>query len=221
MPDFQGAVFDLDGTLLDSMNVWERVDVLFLRQYGLAVPPDYTEQMRTKSFHEAAVYTAARFQLTESPDEIIAEWHRMAAEEYRLRVSLKPYAKAYLLALKRRGVRLGVATALTAALYQPALERHGLYGLFDAFVSVHEAARGKGYPDVYLLAAKRLGLPPEQCIAFEDILPGIRGIKAAGMRACGVYDACSAHEETEIRQTADCYIYSFSELLEPKQDFAD
>lgn len=213
MLDFRAAIFDLDGTILDSMRVWEKIDLEFLARRNLPVPDAYIDQVRTKNFKDAAEYTIATFSLEESPEEIIAEWNEMAIDIYAHRVPLKPHAREYLLYLKSLGVKLGTATVLPRALYEPALRSTELYDLFDAFSSIHEVNRGKGYPDIYLLAASKLGFPPRDCVAFEDILLGVKGIVAAGIRAYGVFDECSAHEEAQIREIAQGYIRDFAEMM--------
>ena len=215
MAGCEAAVFDLDGTLLDSMGVWERVDVEFLARRGIPLPPDYTGKVSAMSFLEAARYTIGRFGLPESPRELILEWNGMVREEYAHGIGLKPGARGLLEALAARGVRLGVATASSEELYGPCLRNNGVYGFFDAFATVSEAARGKGFPDVYLLCSRRLGVPPARCVVFEDVLPGLLGAKAAGMAAVGVYDARSPLREEEARSAADGYVRSLSEILEP------
>lgn len=220
MPDFKAAIFDLDGTLIDSMGVWEKIDVEFLAKRGLTLPETYTQEVCSKNFPEAAAYTIALFGLKESAEDIIADWNRMAIDEYSRRIRLKPHAKEYLLFLKGRGVRLGTATALPRALYEPVLKHNGVYRLFDAFASVGEVSRGKESPELYLLAAERLGVAPGDCAAFEDVLRGIRGIKAAGMRPFGVYDRYSEKDQEQIRQICERYIADFAELM-PVSDAGD
>lgn len=210
---FKGAIFDLDGTLLDSMGVWKTVDDLFLASHGLGEDPEYTEALRVMSFQEAAAYTRERYSLRESPEEIIAAWNRIARDEYAHHISLKPKAREYLYHLKCKGVLIATATALAPELSEPALRHNGIHTFFDAHASVSEVARGKAFPDVYLLAAQKLGLPPEECIVFEDVLTGILGAKAAGMRTVGVYDAASAHEWEDICAQSELGIRSFAELL--------
>lgn len=213
MKEFGGAVFDLDGTLLDSLGMWADLDREFLAKRGIAATPDYTAAVGAMSFREAAEYTVRRFGLPEAPEALVAEWDGMVREQYARRIGLKPHARGYLEFLRGRGVLLGVATALPKELYAPALERNGVLGFFKAFASVREVERGKEFPDVYRLAAKRLGLPPERCAAFEDVPPALRGAKAAGMAAVGVYDAHSAVDQAEMRALADRYIRDFSEMM--------
>lgn len=211
---YQGAIFDLDGTILDSMGVWRQIDVEFLGRRGISVPPDYLEAITPLGFDRAAEYTIRRFSLPESREEIVREWYQMAEEAYRYQVELKDGAGEWLNRLKSLNIPLAVATSSDEALFVPALKRTGIYDCFDAFVTVKEVARGKGFPDIYEKAAGRIGCVPEQCVVFEDILQGIRGAKMGGFCAVAVYDEDSAHEEQAMRDAADYYIYSFRQLLE-------
>ena len=138
----------------------------------------------------------------------------MAENAYRYQVELKEGAGEWLNRLKSLNIPLAVATSSDEALFVPALKRTGIYDCFDAFVTVKEVARGKGFPDIYEKAAGRIGCVPEQCVVFEDILQGIRGAKMGGFCAVAVYDEDSAHEEQAMRDAADYYIYSFRQLLE-------
>lgn len=213
MPALNTAIFDLDGTLIDSLNVWEKVDEAFLRGRGVPWTPDYTAAVCAMSFQEGAQYTISRYGFPDEPEALMREWTEMVAFEYAHNITLKPYAKEYLDSLRKKGIKLGVATALSEDLYMPVLKNNGIFDYFDAFASVYEVKRGKGYPDVYLLTAQRLNAVPEECIVFEDVLPGIRGIKAAGMTAVGVYDIHSAPDEKQIRLLSDQYICNFSEMM--------
>ena len=211
---YQGAIFDLDGTILDSMGVWRQIDVEFLGRRGISVPPDYLEAITPLGFDRAAEYTIRRFSLPESREEIVREWYLMSENAYRYQVELKEGAGEWLNRLKSLNIPLAVATSSDEALFVPALKRTGIYDCFDAFVTVKEVARGKGFPDIYEKAAGRIGCVPEQCVVFEDILQGIRGAKMGGFCAVAVYDEDSAHEEQAMRDAADYYIYSFRQLLE-------
>lgn len=206
---FQAAVFDLDGTLLDSTYVWEWVDQEFLSRRGIAVPADYIEAVCAKCFQEAADYTIARFNLSEKAGDIIQEWHDLAFYQYSEKVQLKSYAKEYLLELKEAGVRLAVASGLSKDLAVPVLKRNGILELFDQFNYAGEVARGKEFPDLYLHTAERLGLHPSECVMFEDVLPGVRSAKQAGMQVYGVADFYSQGQKDAIVSAADGYLDDF------------
>lgn len=209
----KGAVFDLDGTLLDSMGIWEQIDIRFLQKRHLKATKDYVQAVTPMGFQQAAEYTISRFGLKESASAIIAEWNEMVQNAYAREITLKPHAKEYLLYLKQNGVKLGVATALTPNLYEAALKNNGVFTLFSAFSNLTEVRRGKGYPDIYLSAAKKLNIEPRNCVVFEDIADGIQGAKAGGFRTCGVYDRYSEYESEKIRSLSDRYITDFKELL--------
>lgn len=213
LPPLEGAIFDLDGTLLDSMGVWAQIDRDWLGRRGIPLPPDYTKAVAPLGFRAAAEYSIARFHLNERPEDVIAEWNAMSIDAYTHTVDLKPGAKEFLLALSRRGVRLAVATSSHPELFTPALARHGLLPLFDNITTVGEAARGKGFPDVYLLAAEKMNVSPACCAVFEDILAGVQGAKAGGFFTVAVADKTAAHHEAELRRAADLYIPDFRVFL--------
>lgn len=111
------VIFDLDGTLINSMGVWAKIDVDFLKKRGFDVPLDYADEVSARSFYEVAQYTIERFALPETADELMREWNDMAAYAYSHSVFLKPHAKEYLALLKAKNFRLGIATSLTSVLY--------------------------------------------------------------------------------------------------------
>ena len=211
---FKAAIFDLDGTLLDSMGVWTRVDEVFFAKRGMAVPEDYGRALAGLSYRESAEYTIRRFGLTQSRQEIVDEWTGQAREEYAEHVQLKPGAADYLTALQAAGIRLAVATALPEYLYAPCLKHLGIYDMFDALVSTDDTdGRGKANGEVFLLAASRIGVQPGDCAVFEDVLEGVRGAKRAGMRAYFVREKASRHHHAEMEKIADGSIGDFRELL--------
>lgn len=211
--DFRAVIFDLDGTLIDSLGVWAQVDRKCLEKHGIPPTPDYTLAVSSMSFRESAEYTIRRYGFSETPEELMAEWMCMVEDEYAHHIALKPFVREFLNHLTAKGVKLAVATASPPKLYGPVLKNNGVYDYFDAFACVEEVERGKGFPDVFLLAASRLGVRPCDCLVFEDTLPGIRGAKAAGMTVIGIYDGSSQTEEAKMRAEADGCCKSFAELL--------
>ena len=210
MKKIQAAIFDLDGTLLDSTDLWNQVDRQFLHKRGFLVPVGYAEAVGAMSFREAAEYTIRRFCLTDEPEVLMEEWNQLAYYAYGHTVQLKKHAAEYLLALKERGIKLAVATGLPPRLYLSALQNCGILPLFDALCSTEETQRGKEFPDVFLLAAQRLEVPTEHCMVFEDTLSAILSAKQTGMIVCAVLDEKTAGSWEKIRQAADRYVADFS-----------
>ena len=210
---FSAAIFDLDGTLLDSMWVWREVDRTFFEEIGLAEPEDYATSIQGMSFRETAEYTVRRFGLSKTAEEVMDGWFRATIEAYARRVVFKPGALAYLRALKRAGVKLAVATANREALFEPPLRRFGAMELFDAVCTsaeVGDAAKDDGV--LFLLAAQRLNVAPGDCVVFEDTLKGVQGARQAGMGVYAVRDGSSACHAREIAALSDGVIDDFGEM---------
>lgn len=213
LKDFKGAIFDLDGTLLDSMHIWHDVDVEFFRQRNLPLTRDYIEVIKNMHLPAAAVYTKEKYNLKESVDEIVDEWLELCANAYLTDVEMKSGVYDYLKMLHSKGIKMAFATASEKVVCEQTLKNHGIFDFFTASAYVSEINIGKTQPDIYFLAAERIGVSPEECIVFEDIIEGIRGAKKGNFITCGVFDRSSAKDEDEIRKTADYYINSFEELL--------
>lgn len=218
---YQGAIFDLDGTILDSMWVWEEIDREFLGKRNLRVPDDYMEAIAPLGFERAAEYTIRRFQLQETSEEIIREWYEMAADAYQNRVGLKDGAGEYLAHLKKRNIPIAAATSSEEALFLPALKRNGIFRYFDAFVTVKEVSRGKGFPDIYEEAARRIGCKPGRCVVFEDIRQGIEGAASGGFATVAVHEERNPEDREMMKACADYYIYSYRPLLEGRPELFD
>jgi HAD superfamily hydrolase (TIGR01509 family) len=210
----KGAIFDLDGTLIDSMGVWKNLDKDFLQKSGVTVPQDIDKVIKNLSFQDAAVYFKEKFHLSQTIAEIMEEWNKMVFDEYAFRIGLKPGVREYLIYLKTQGIKIGLATSNTRKLTEVVLRNNNVYDYFEVIKTSNEVERDKNFPDIYLLCAEELQLEPEQCVVFEDILPGILSAKAAGMKTVGVYDQYSKHEWEEIKMNATLCISSFEELTE-------
>ena len=164
--DFKGHIFDLDGTLTRSNHVWSKIDEEFLGKRGIEVPEDYFKQVSAMNFEQAAVYTNDRFSLGENIQDIMKEWFDMAVYEYTNVIELCGNAGEYVRKLKEQGRKIALATASTEELYKPVLKRNGIYDCFDCFVSTEQVKRVKGFPDVYEMAAEKLGLESKNCVFY-------------------------------------------------------
>lgn len=209
----EGAIFDLDGTLLDSAWVWDMVDIKFLGDRGFGVPDDYVETISPMGATRAAVYTIERFGLDENPNDIVREWIDMAKKEYAVDVKCKPFVKEYLEKLAMQNIPMAVATSSDRELFIATLERENILKYFDDIVTVNEVERGKGFPDIYEEAARRIKVNPYNCVVFEDIYTGVSGAKKGQFNVIAVADEKSLHNRDKIRGLADYYIECFSELM--------
>ena len=211
--DKEAVIFDLDGTVVDSMWVWPAVDVEFLGQHGLELPDDLQQELDGKSFYESAVHIKKRFGLEETEEELMDIWNKMAMDRYVNEVKVKESVKEFLQVLKANGIKTGIASSNSAVLVEATLRANGVYEYFDSVHTANEVAKGKPSPDIYLLGAEDLQVKPENCLVFEDIVMGILAGKNAGMQTCAVYDDYSAYDDANKKKTADYYIHSYKELL--------
>ncbi len=208
---FAAALFDLDGTLLDSGYVWRDVDRRFFADRGVEIDhAEYARAVQGMSFREAAEYTVRRFGLDESAEAVMDVWMRMTREEYAQHVALKPGARDYLRLLRRKGVKLAVVTANRPELFMSTLERTGVAELFDAFCTSADVGHtSKSDGMLYRHAARLLGVDPADCAVFEDVLDGVAGARRAGMRAYAVRDADTEHHREAIEALADGTVDDF------------
>ena len=188
-------IFDLDGTLLDSMNVWNKVDIDFLGRYGYEVTPEYTDIVKRVSVDEAALYTQQRYKIPLSPKQIMAEWDRMVCGFYKNEVCLKPGVRAYLDEAKRLGFQIGVATALTRNNTVSALVKNNILSMFEAVITLEDVGKkiDKSSPDIFLkvlnyVNARGTSITPSQTLVFDDVRVAANGARNGGFLTCAVYD---------------------------------
>lgn len=208
----KAVIFDLDGTLTDSMWMWKEIDIEYLGSKGIALPPGLQEEIEGMCFTETAAYFKDRFLLQESVEEIKAVWNRMAREKYEKEVPLKDGARELLALCAGRGIRMGIATSNSRELVEAVVRAQGIASYFSCILTGCDVGKGKPAPDIYLAAARALQVSPGDCLVFEDIVPGIQAGKAAGMRVCAVEDAYSRTQRTQKEAAADYYITSFREV---------
>lgn len=209
----KGAIFDMDGTLIDSMGIWEEIDVEFLKKRGIEMPKDLAREIGHMSFEEVAVYFKRRFNLKEEVNEIMAEWDEMAYYHYANTIGLKPGAMDYLQKLKDGGVKIGLATASSRRHTDAVLKNNNIYHYFEIISTVDEIKKDKSSPYIYIRTCEQLGISPHECAVFEDIYMAVLSAKKAGMKVIGVYDEYAEHQMEDIKRKADMYIRDFSELL--------
>lgn len=211
--DADCVIFDLDGTLIKSIDVWREVDIKFMEKRGLPVPEGFYAKVSSMNFSQAADYVIAECGVTDSKESIMEEWFSMVEYEYANTIEMVGGAKEFITALKKSGVKTALATASLPKLYVPCLERHGVLKHFDAFVTTDEVKRKKGFPDIYLLAAEKVGVKPERCVVFEDILAGCIGAKAANMTCIGILEEHSQTDWDRMKELCDDVAVDFKKYL--------
>ena len=209
---WKAAIFDMDGTLVDSMGMWRRVGMDYIRSRGVVPQEDLGRVFEPLTFVQVAQLIQERYLPDSTPEEIIAGCHRLVAEFYRERALLKPHALEFLRFLRRRGVRCCVATLTDPQLALPVLERLGLMEVLEFCLTAQEVGKRKDQPDIYLEAARRLGAAPGEAAVFEDSCFAGRTAKAAGFYLVGVDDP-HEKERDQLRAISDRYILSFAELM--------
>lgn len=214
LKDIKGIIFDLDGTMIDSMWMWRDIDIEFLAARKLPFSEQLQLDIEGMSFRETADYFVNTYSLSETQEELMAIWIEMAKDKYMHHVPVKPGLMQFLEEMKAHGIKMGIATSNARELLDAAANAHGIYEYMDAVVTANEVAHGKPAPDVFLAAAKKIGIDPQFCLVFEDIPQGIRAGKAAGMRVCAIADDYSEGLREEKRLLADFYIDSYTQILD-------
>ena len=217
--NIKAAIFDLDGTLINSMSLWDQIDIDYLTSKNIPVPDDLNDEISHLSFNQVAVYFKERFKLEDSLDDIKNTWNTMAYDHYSSDITLKDGVVEFLDFLKKSNIKIGLATSNSTELLEASLKFNKIYDYFDAITITDEVSIGKHEPDVYLLAAKKLNVKPEECIVFEDILPAVKGAKKAGMKVIAVEDECSVLDKDDIIKNSDEFINDFRVLI-PQDDIA-
>lgn len=210
--ELEAVIFDLDGSLVDSMWMWKKIDMEYLERFGISLPENLQQEIEGMSFVETAGYFKEHFQIPDSIEEIGETWNRMAWDKYMYEVPLKPGVMDFLHTCRSHRIKLGIASSNSSALIMNVLEAHHIRDFFDCIKSGTDVIKGKPAPDIYLHVAKELNVNPQNCLVFEDITQGILAGKSAGMKVCAVEDAYSSEQWEEKIRLADLYISSYDEL---------
>lgn len=209
----KAVIFDLDGTLVDSMWMWKDIDIEFLKVYGYECPDDLQKVIEGMSFSETAAYFKERFRLPLALEEIKAIWTEMSLNKYRHEVPLKQGVREFLQYLKDRGLKAGIATSNGREMVDAVIASLNIGPYFQVITTACEVAAGKPEPDIYLKVADSLQVKPEDCLVFEDVPAGILAGKRAGMKVCAVEDEFSREMRAEKRSLADYYINDYFDIL--------
>ena len=215
MMDKQYCIFDMDGTLVDSMGYWERLGIEYLTAQG--VSEERAEQafgqISSMTLLQAVEFLLEELRLSGTPQEMINGMQQVMENHYRQDVLLKPGIREYLEKLKKRGCRMCVATATAEPLARICLERLGIDHYFEFLLSCESIGVGKGSPDIYLMGAQKLGGKPEDTAVFEDAFYAAKTAKEAGFYTVGVKDDGQRCDWARLSVLADEAITSWQEAM--------
>ncbi len=206
----EAVLFDFDGTLADSMWMWDRLLLDFLKNHNLPVDEKILNDVCHMSMTQSAPYVKERYNLSLTAEEIFDIWMEMAYRAYAEEICLKPGAEEYLRKLKKDGVKLAIVTACDPKLLTACLEHNGVCSLFDTIVYTDDVGKGKNFPDIYIEALRRLGTKAEQSMLFEDIPIALKVGKSIGLQTVAVVREKNGSEAETV---GDRCISDFYELL--------
>jgi len=211
--DYTAVIFDLDGTLVDSMWIWEQIDIDYLKEKGHDLPEDLQKDIEGCSFTETAQYFKDRFKIEDDIETIKKRWIEMSKDFYADKIVLKKGIQELLDLLKEKNIKMGIATSNSRELAESVLINNKIDDYFEVLVTSCDVKKGKPEPDVFLKAAELMDVSPKVCLVFEDTHAGVLAGKAAGMDVIAIYDALSEEYMEEIKEAADHYLMCYSELV--------
>ncbi|MCT4596018.1 MAG: HAD family phosphatase [Anaeromicrobium sp.] len=214
--NIEAVIFDLDGTLVDSMWIWLDIDIEYLKRKNVDV--DSIDHLKLQkdiegmSYTEVALYFKDTFNLEDSIEQIKADWLDMTREFYAEKILLKEGVKELLDNIKDNELKLGVATSNTRELVDAVLKNNEIHDYFEIIRTSCEVEKGKPHPHIYLKVAEDLGVDPQNCLAFEDTHAGVLAAKSAGMKVFAIADETSLPFKEDIMKDADRYLNGYHEI---------
>lgn len=206
-----GAIFDFDGTVFDSMHIWQGVKFQFFDRIGLVLTNEEKEEFKGLFLLESIKLANERFNLKMTEKEIYNEFFAMIKEKYLADTEPKNDIIEFLEKLKAKGVKMGIATATGESALIPVLEKFNMFHYFEEIYSTYTVGASKTEPKVYDVVLDELGTDKETTWIFEDALYAAKTAKKAGYNVVGIYDK-SEPEQEELKNLVDIYIHNYSEL---------
>lgn len=207
----RGAIFDMDGTVADSMWVWQEVDRIWMQRHNIPPSDELNFVLKTSPFPVSAQYVIEHYDLKQTEEDVMREWRDLAADEYEHVVCLKEGALGFLQYLKENGVAMVLATSCLKDPCFRLLRKYALRHYFDHVLFTQDFNTDKRKPDLYLACAEVMGLAPRDCVVFEDIRPALEGAGLAGMKTVAVYDAVASEPWDETVRAATASIRHWRE----------
>lgn len=210
----KAAIFDADGTLLDSMDVWRDVGEKYLSQLGIEAEPRLGDKLFAMTLEAAADYLIEHYHLGDNRDNIIMQVIKIIEGEYFHVIPLKSHVREFLDILRANNILMAVATTSERNVVEAALRRLGILDYFGSIFTCSEVGAGKDKPDIYKAAADFLGCSPREAWVFEDAVHAAGTAREAGFHVVGIYDKSSSGRQKELKNIVDIYVKDFGELIE-------
>lgn len=207
------AIFDLDGTILDSMPIWVHLGETVLKSMGIIPDDELNKRFKTMTLQQSSQYLTQIFDLPVTAEELMKIFQNTVKSGYENTAPLKPYVREFLDLLKEYNIPMCVATASERSLTEAALKRTGALPYFDFVITCSDIGKTKETPDIYIEAMNRMGGTVEDTVIFEDAYFSIISAKKGNFPVVAVYDDCAKNDQEEIQKLSDHYIHSFQELL--------
>lgn len=212
MVPVKGVILDVDGTLLDSMKMWDHAGEIYLKSLGIKAEPDLEAQLFTRTMTEGARYMKETYGIDLTVEEIKAGINSTIARFYKNEVELKPGVREFLKLLKDMNIPATIATATDRCHIEAAFKRLDVMGYFKQIFTCTEVGTGKEQPLIFNRCAECMELDAGEIMIFEDGYHAAETAKKAGFMVCGVYDSSSAAYMDRVKQYSDIYIKSFMEI---------
>jgi HAD superfamily hydrolase (TIGR01509 family) len=214
MKDIKLAIFDLDGTLIDSTSIWGEIDQIFFQRREKEVPEEYMKEIAHIGLTAAAKVTKEKYFPNEKEEDILKEWNDLSLEAYRYHIPLKDNVKELLDLLASKGITLALATANSEELYKPCIERLDIKKYFSYIIDVNSCSKGKDSPEIFDKVVHHFNLNKEEVIIFEDSLTAMKTGKENGYKVIGVYDKCSTKDIEYAKTLCFMFINDYKELID-------
>lgn len=208
----KGIIFDADGTLLNSMPIWENLGELYLKSMGIEAKQGLGEVLFTMSLLQAAQYLIQEYHLNLTEEEIIDGLNNEIEEYYAKKVPLKEGVRSFLEGFRELHIPMVIATTGDRRNLEAALKRLKIRNLFEGILTCTEMQTDKSKPDIYLAAALQMDCDPDEVIVFEDAYHAIVTAKKAGFITVGVYDQANDRDLAKIWNTADVYLPGYDDF---------
>lgn len=206
-------LFDLDGTILDFLKIWNDIDLLFFKNHNLIMGEDYHIAIAPLTLEETATYTKNTYKLDIDEEQIMKEWSDLAIKEYAENVNLKKGVKEFLDYLKNKNVHLAIATSCNEEMFKPCLERYGIVSYFEHFYTSQNLKINKSNTNFFKEILNEYKIEPDQILFFEDSLASMKCAKSLGFNVVAVMDKKWEKQKEEIIASSDDQIEDFSQFI--------